>query len=473
VKSYSEQLVELGLKRETDSISNAAYASAELLLLDTLGCAIAGYPQPGIAGVVTQMRDWGGKPEADIMITGDRVPAPNAAFANGVMIHALDYDDVYIPGSLHITSVVVPAVLAATQMSDASGKDALAAMIMGIEIAGRIAIAGRSRRRGIGFLPSSTAGGFGAVIAAARLLGLSEKQTVNAMGINYAQASGNRQALFDMTLTKRLQPAFAARSAMWAVSLAVQGLTGPGNVFEGKAGYFTTYLNGEIPSIDEFLFDCPVMQIERVSIKRFPSCGACHNVQIAVERLVAEEEPGPGDIDRVEIFGCSKGGLVGGPFEPGENPQVDAQFNVAWCVAHTLLRGPATLADYTDQSVGADREVAELANRIGYTGPPDDLPAEVPPPEGFPEHLAKYQGVIVHMTDGRRLMRAQSPGQTHDPGQITRDSVVRKFRECVDFSGLCSGDRSHPIMRAVNRLQASLSCDELIESLAVKQGDKP
>lgn len=105
--------------------------------------------------------------------------------------------------------------------------DGLAAMILGIELAARIGVAEHSRRRGQGFLPSSLAGSFGAVITAACLLGLSREQIVHALGINYAQISGNRQALLDASLTKRLQPAFAVRSALWAVDLARTGITGP------------------------------------------------------------------------------------------------------------------------------------------------------------------------------------------------------------------------------------------------------
>ncbi len=475
--THSEALVELGLNHETSAISASAYTAAQMLLLDTLGCALAGHAQPGLTEVVAQMREWGGKPEAAIMITGERVPAPHAAFANSAMIHALDYDDVHVPGVLHLTSVVVPAVLASAQMVHATGKDALAAIIMGIEVAGRLGIVERSRRRGLGFLPSSTVGGFGAVIAAARLLGLSPQQAVNAMGINYAQASGTRQALLDMSLTKRLQPAFAVRSALWAVGLAGRGVTGPQRAFEGKAGYYTTYLNGEVPAIEELTAEHGAMQIERVSIKRFPSCGACHNVQIAAERLVAEESLAVADIARVEIFGCGPGGLVGGPFQPGEHPQVDAQFNAAWGVAHTLLRGPATLDDYTDAKVRQDHEVAALANRIRHIAVPEDLPPVGPPPPGFPQGTTRWQGVVVHTHDGRRLMRVQSPAQTRDPTQITRQSVVAKFRQCAAFSGLLDAAGTDRIIQALEALPTATNCDDLMHLMIIatspQQGEHP
>jgi len=450
--TYTEILTDIGLNRRSDDISPSAYAATKKMVLDSLGCAIAARTSPGVKEVVEQMRDWGGKPEASILLFGDKVPAPAAIFANGALIHALDYDDIHIPASLHITSIIIPTALAAAEMSGASGKDMLAAVAMGVEVAGRLGIAGRSRRRGGGFLPSSLDGGFGAVVTAARLLGLTSKQCVNAMGINYAQTSGNRQALHDMTLTKRIQPALAARAAMFSVALARRGFTGAHRALEGSEGYFKVYLNGDVCEPEELTVDYGWYQIERLVVKRWTSCGACHSAQAAAERLAREEKPTPDDIDRVELFGCGPGGLVGGPFEISDNPQVDAQFNAAYGVALALLRGPAKLSDYTDEAVLADTQVAEFAKRITYTSVPDDLPPQVERPSDYPAYAPRYHGVIVHMKDGRRIMRVQSPAQTFAPGADTFETVLGKFRDCAAFSEACPPERAEAIIEEVRHV---------------------
>ncbi|MBS3763561.1 MAG: MmgE/PrpD family protein, partial [Planctomycetes bacterium] len=338
--TLSEVLSDVGLRPDVTDIPSSAYEAAKKLLLDATGCAIAGQQEPGVRQAVEQAEAWGGKEEATIIGRGTKVPAPNAVFANAAMTHALDYDDVYIPGTLHITSIIVPIMLAAQEMSETSGKKALAAMIMGIEVAGRLSMAERGRRRGMGFLPTSLAGSFGAVLTVARLLRLDRRECVNAMGINYAQVSGNRQALLDSTLTKRMQPGFAARSALWSTTMAARGVTGPERALDGEAGYFSVYMNGDAPEAEELTKEREWLQVERVAIKRWPSCGACHHAQAAAEKLREEEDLRPEQIAGVELFGCGPGGLVGNPFRIGENPQVDAQFSVAWGVAHTLLRGP-------------------------------------------------------------------------------------------------------------------------------------
>ena len=201
-------------------------------MLDVAGVTLAGHNAPGIAPVVEQMRDWGGKPEATVWVFGGKLPATEATFVNSTLTHALDLDDVHLPSMTHITSVIVPSAIAVGEATGASGKETLAAIVIGVEVATRLAVPERRQLKG-GFLPTSVLGGFGAAAAACRLKGCSLDQTVNALGIFYAHASGNRQALFDHTLTKRIQPAIAARAGVFAAYLA--DAASPGRNASSKA----------------------------------------------------------------------------------------------------------------------------------------------------------------------------------------------------------------------------------------------
>ena len=305
------------------------------------------------------------------------------------------------------------------------------------------------------------------MIAAARLLHLDHTMTVHAMGIAYAQAAGNRQALLDMTLTKRLQPGFAARSALWAVELARNGISGPHRAFEGKAGYGAVYLNGGILSLEDMATGNSGFYIEKVSIKRYPSCGACHKVQEAAELLMAEEQLDARDIDRIELFGCGPGGLVGGPFDPGDHPQVAAQFCAAWGVAHTVLRGPAVLEDYRDEAVASDHEVAVLANAIQHVDRPENLPPLGPQPPGF--HPGAYcpQGVIFYTRDGRKLIRARTPAQTSDPARATMETVQAKFHECARYAGIKEQGRVQKMIDTVLELRQAHEISEMMRQFSV------
>jgi 2-methylcitrate dehydratase PrpD len=465
--TLTHELATLGMARSADHVKAEDLLAAKIQLLDSLGCALAGWQADGCEAVVEQMRYWGGREEASVLFYGDMLPMPQAAFANSVLIHAQDLDDIHIPGTLHIACIVVPAMLAAAQASKATGREALMSLIMGVEIAARIENPGHAHRRGQGFLPSSLAGSFGGVVTAARLLGLTVEQCTHAMGINYAQLSGNRQALYDSTLSKRMQPAFSVRSALWSTALAQRGLTGAHLALEGEAGYYQLYLNmPKVPQPGSLTQPTEIMEIRRVAYKRFASCGANHHVQIAAEQLWAEEHLKPQQIARVDVFGMSAGGIVSRPFVLGPNPQVDAQFSVAWAAAHTLLRGPATLTDYLSENVAADTAVIELAKRVGYIDPPSDLPPKLPLPPDYPGGMVNWQGLVVTTTDGRRLMRCCCPAVTFAPGNLTWEQAVTKFQQCALFSDICNDAQAQDIINQVLSLDQAADLSALLASLS-------
>jgi 2-methylcitrate dehydratase PrpD len=209
-------LSKLAIETKADDLSEEAYTAAKKAVLDALGCAMAGYEASGVPAVVEMTKDWGGREEATIWFHGGKVPGPAATFANSVQTHALDLDDFHKPSITHITSVIVPAAFAMGEHNDATGKETLASIILGIEVAGRLGRACRGLHAHQGFLPTSVMGGFGATATACRLQGCTVEETVHAMGIWYAHCSGNRQALYDRTLTKRIQPAIAARAGVFA-----------------------------------------------------------------------------------------------------------------------------------------------------------------------------------------------------------------------------------------------------------------
>lgn len=453
---------------ESGAIPSPAGAAAAKLLLDAIGCAAGGHGAPGVNAVLEQTAAWGGAPEATIFFSGKKVPAPNAAFVNSTLIHALDFDDVYIPAAaLHVTSVIVPSALAAGEMAGSTGRDVLGAIVAGIQVAGRLGIAARKRRRGEGFLPTTLDGGFGAVAAAARLLGMDQAACVHAMGINYSQMAGSRQALLDSTLTKRMQPGFAARSALWAVALARRGVTGPEHCLEGSAGYFQTYLDGTVPDAAELTAPKGFFEVENTALKRYPSCGAAHPSQEAAERLAIEEDLQPADIARVELFGAYlEGGIVGRPFRIGENPQIDAQFSAAYAVALGLLRRKAGLQDYTNDAVRTNTDLADLAASMTFIATPPDVPDPMmDPPGDYPEYTTRPYGLVVHTRDGRRLVRARCPAQTFAPDAAGLDDLKRKFHDCARFSGVCGPQQATEIIRATLALDEAGSLDQLLTTL--------
>jgi 2-methylcitrate dehydratase PrpD len=458
----SRALAELAIETSVSDLGEAADTATRHLILDTLGTAIAGWQAPGMAAVVRSMGRWGGTPEATLWAYGGKLPTPNAAFANSCMVHAMDYDDVHHETSLHLMSSLLPATLAVAEMRHCSGRELMTAVALGIEVAVRIGLVAKAQGMPYGYLPSSTIGAFGVTAACCRLLGLDVDQTVNALGIAYAQASGNRQGLLDFTLTKRIQPALAARSALWAAFLAADGITGPHRALEGEAGFFKLYVGCEAPDAAELADPRDFWEVERVSIKRYPACGAiAPSTQAAIE-LATEQDLKLEEIAEVYLdLGHANNFLVGHPWQIGTDPQVNAQFSVRYGVALGLVRRRAGLDQFTTDSVLGDQEVADVASRVQIR--------EIPNTEGLRTDQIRVTVTVV-TRDGHRLTGSAQliKGDWREP--FSFDEVVDKFNECVEFSNVWPVEQASAIVEAVRRLETMPAVSMLSQELLVVEG---
>ena len=474
-KGNTRILAELALNTKTGDIPEKAFDAAKKMIIDTIGCTIAGYKAEGIPEVIEQLLDWGGKEESTVLIYGKKLPAPLAAYANSAMSHAFDFDHSHQPSGLgHILPSVLPASLAAAEMTGCSGKDFLAAVILGFEVTARLGYAFKiAEAKGdyfsSGFLPAGIIGGFGATASACRIMGMDIKQTIHALGINYAQAAGNRQALYDKTLTKRLQPAFTVRSALWAVMLAKRGITGPVNSLEGDAGLFSIYKNAEPCLAQDLTEKHDFYEIERDTVKPYPCCCFAH-AYMACE-LGKKHNFKAEDIDLIQVHMDSDAGLTGGDFFIGDNPQTNAQFSSAYVTALGVLRGRMGLNEIESDQVRADTEVAELAGRV-VRAPIEELPAPAPPYDNlipWTGYGNNYHGVKVKTKDGKVFTYFKTIREAVGP-EITlgMENVCAKFNECTKFSGLYSTEKSNKIISSILELDESENIAPLIEILSVK-----
>jgi 2-methylcitrate dehydratase PrpD len=460
--NVTRALAELAIQPSYEDITLSARQATKRMILDTLATAVAGWREEGIPPVVEQMRHWGGREEATLWTYGGAMPAPNAAFANSCMTHALDYDDKYYEGGLHIMSSVLPVSLAVAEMEHASGEELLSAVTLGVEVGGRIGVLALKRGLTRGFLPASVVGGFGATAAACRLLGFDVDQTINALGIYYAQTSGNRQALLDHTLTKRMQPAYSARSALWSAFLAKRGVTGAHNAMEGKAGFFRVYARSEPPDVIEVAGLRDTFQIEQLWIKQYPSCGGVHRATQAAIDLARREDLQVADIKDVDLHLGENGiWFVGTPFEIRQHPQVDTQFSAAYGAALGLVHRRAGLAQYATESIVSDETVLDIARRV-----------RIHEIEGTKGKRTDQVPVTVEVTthDGRKLSSTSLglKGSPDDP--MTYDEVADKYRECADYAGVWTRERAEEVISAVEGFEVVQDVAQFVQDMLVAQG---
>ncbi len=320
--------------------------------------------------------------------------------------------------------MLVPAVLAAGEVAGASERETLAALVLGIEVVGRLGRAAKARRRHPGFLPTSVIGGFGATVAACRLGGFSSEATADAMGIWYAHAGGNRQALFDRTLTKRIQPGIAAQAALFAGCLAAKGFSGPRRIIGEQPASLTKLFGfdagGTPPTVAEIMALRSTWAVEELHYKRFACCGVSDPAVAAAIALADEHHLVPEQIERIHISGpCVTSPFGAVPWGDHPTPQVLAQFCVPYAVAsaiHNRCFGPAEIAP---DRIAQDADLSDLARRTYLV-------------------TGKGEGgttVRLFLQDGRELHRTQADSPRY---LSPRDDValIAKFRDNARISGL-------------------------------------
>jgi 2-methylcitrate dehydratase PrpD len=390
-------------------------------VLGTLGTTVAGASDQGCRAFVEFAREAGGRPEASILIHGDKVPAQQAALVNAVMARALDFEDSISPGA-HPGAAVVSAALAATELAGgASGADFLAAIVVGTELAIRLNL-GESEYDG--FDPTGVCVPFGATAAAARLLGLSEEQTGNALALAFCRCGGSFQANVDGALAVRAIQGWAAETGVTCARLAARGITGPRDFLEGVYGYFHLFGRDRVGSEKVLPGLGTEYQVDRLVFKKYPSCGGTQSATKLMLDLVEEEGLEAVDVDRVEIrLVPYLYRLVGHPFEVGSNPKVNAQFSARYCVANALLRKSSTLAHFEAGAIN-DPDVLSLVERI-----------DVVPDAALDARGHTATDLRVECNDGREYTRRTDIGPGFPGNPLKREEHLQRFSDCLAFAG--------------------------------------
>ena len=172
-------------------IPAAVTTRAKHLVLDAVGIALASTSYDFAHRAMTAISGLAGAGEFAVIGMPARLPLRDAALINGILVHGLDFDDTHSGGVIHATASVLPTVLAVGAQQQASGRDMLAAYVLGVEVAARLGAVAKGAFHQVGFHPTGLIGAFACALAAGRLMGLNEKQLVMAQGLTLS--AGFRQ----------------------------------------------------------------------------------------------------------------------------------------------------------------------------------------------------------------------------------------------------------------------------------------
>jgi len=404
-----------------EDIPKGVVNNATLFVLDTIGTALAGSSAPGVAAVVDHLRDNGGKEETTIWSFGHRVPAEAAAFANGVMAHARDFDDTHDEAIVHANTSVLPAAMAVSEARHRTGKDLLTAVVLGVDLACRMGLAAPSLG---GWIHSSTLGYFGSTAAASKLAGCNPEQIRNAMGIVYSQVAGNSQCLIEGSLTKRMQPALGAKAGVFSTRLAERGVTGPSQPLEGKYGFFNLYQQGNY-SRDRLLSNLGThFEGINLSMKPYPCCRCTHAPIDTILDIIRELDVEENNVDAITVFVPPVVmDFVGRPFTIGPSPQVSAQFSIPYTIATCIIKKDIFIEDFEDEIV-KNSQAAKLAAQIQVV--------EVPNAEN-PKAFVPIK-MEIKLKDGQTIIREAHQIKGSPDYPMTTEEVISKFRKCNEYA---------------------------------------
>jgi 2-methylcitrate dehydratase PrpD len=434
-------------------------------ILDTLSCALAGSSAKAIAEVSGLVQEWGGAPQADRFVFGGKFPAHHAAWVNGGMSHARDYDDTHDIAVLHAGVTAVPAAIAAGQLrglrDPLSGAELIAAVAAGLEVTCRLGVATQLDLIESGFIYTSLLGYFGATAAAGRALGLTEGEMLNAFGIVYSSVAGNHQVTRDASLMKRLQPGLAAQAAVVAVQLAQRGIRGAQNVFNGGDGFFRVYLHNRVDTEAVRQDLGKRFELLNLSYKPYPCCRAVHTAANAA-LLAREQAPRPAsDIQSIRVGVTTPGyQMVCVPEAVRQAPRtiVEAQFSIPYAVAASWIDGGLTMSHFSDE--GLQRaDILDLTSRVRPY-----VDAEI---DREWSRFITPAKLTVHFRDGQTIETRVDYPKGHPKNRMTEAEFAAKTRDCASFVAKpLPADTAERLIATVGKLETLPDITELLRVMS-------
>jgi 2-methylcitrate dehydratase PrpD len=420
--SVARRLAQFVSRLRLEAVPTAVSARAALLALDTLGDGLASTGQDFGRAVIQAAERLGGPPESALLGSKHRVGAAAAVLANGTLAHGLDFDDTREDAIVHTGCVAVTTALAVGEAVEASGREALEAMIAAVEVMCRVGLAVPGRFHARHYHPTALTGSFAAAAAAGRLYRLTEDQLVSAFGICGSQAAGIIEYLADGSWTKRLHPGWAAHAGVTAALLARAGFTGPETVFEGAHGFYAAFAGGHEPARLETLLASlgSTWELSALTFKPYPCGSIAHPYMDCALRLRERHRLRPEQI--AEVRCRTAAGPIPRLWEPlaaKHRPPngYAAKFSLPYLLACILVHGRAALADFTDEAA-RDEGRRAVAARVFY---------DVDPTIDYPRHFIGH--VAVRLTNGRRLEERQDHPRGGPDFPMTREELVAKFRD--------------------------------------------
>ena len=448
------------------------------LIVDTLGCAIGGFhsepsriarelANPGFTaeyqtwlstnpGLVPDRPDaQGGESRpATILGSGESTSPDFAAFANGVMVRYLDFNDGYTSIESGHPSDTIPAILSPAEAAHADGKLFLTATVLAYEAFCRLCDAVSVRSKGFDHV---TLGVIASGLGAAKAMGLSQEQTVQALNLCVASNVALYQTrIGDVSMWKGCAFANASRNTVFAALLAQRGLTGPSPIFEGAGGFFNAIGVGPF-TLEDFGGNGNPFRVLEVSIKRFP-LGLYSQTVVEAGLEVRGKLSSTEDISEVNVQTLKTAVDIMAGDEEKWHPKnrETADHSIPYTLAVALMYGPVEQRHFGDEFL-RNPQLLDLVQKVKVSVSEEAN-------RRAPEAMLSIVEVVT--SSGERFSSSEVPyHRGHWKNPMTEGEVEEKFRSLA--KGLLTPAQTDALLDRLWNLEQVEDIGEVIKMVRV------
>ena len=385
-------------------------------LIDAIGVALAGWDEP-VARTVFRHAENVYRGGSSFVIGSDASLAPmGAALVNGVLVHALDFDDTTWSYIGHPSAVLLPAALALAEPKHASGSELITAYAAGFEVASRVGCRVVDVSETRGWHLTSVVGIFGAAAAAGKLLGLTGCTLSHAFGLAASAAAGLK-ANFGW-MAKPLHAGMAARNGVEAALFADAGVTASPDVFDHPLGFFRAFANREIES--DLANGSLAIITDGIAFKQYPSCTGSHPVVEGALELRRDYDIRSKDVEHV-MCGVTPEVPAELLYPIPEGPS-QARFSMNFAVAVAIVEGQLKLEHFSTEVLSrpAIRELMECCETV--VDPALVRPTGVRAPSG---------SIRIQLAGGKTVSSRVDSAKGNPGNPLSRQDVLDKFESCA------------------------------------------
>lgn len=430
-----------------EDLPDAAVDKAKMIILDTLGCALAGYKTEAGRILISVMKGLGGNPQSTIIGDGSKISCVHAGFANSVLSDYLDFEDTLRPG--HPSATVIPAALAVGEYVGSSGKDLITAIVLGYEVLVRVGLAVfPSRERSEKVASNYASHVWGATAASGKLLGLNEEEMLDAFG-----CAGSLTPL-PLWIAKWPKPLhwlknnYGGQTAAGILGglLAKEGFLGPRTILDSDEPNlgFWVMVGSDRCDFDKMVSGLGKEHvITKTNFKPYPACRWTHTTLDAVGGLLKDHQIKPWQIEEILVRVPSRIAKERSFSDDKPMTIVDAEFSLPYVVAMIVLGETPSLDWYAKEKM-RDSRVLDIGSRVKVAVDPEA-------DKVYLEENKAMSTVKITTKDGKEYTKCVDLPKGDYQKPLTKQELLNKFM--ILASSTLKKEKIERIIQTLDRLE--------------------